>query len=81
MIKPHRNFALPRLMKLVLDKGYRLECIIKVRVFISGLNLEVLKEVPVEETSGCAPRVSRISATSANLSSYGEVSRFAGPLM
>ena len=50
-MRSHRNLALPRLMKPVLVKGYKLECIIKVRVFMSGSNLEVPMEVLVEETS------------------------------
>ena len=66
-MRSHRNLASLRLKKLV--KWYKFECIIKVRVFISGSNLEVPIDVPVEETSWCAPNVSRISTTGVNLSS------------
>ena len=41
----------------------------KVRVFISGPNLEVPIDVPMEESSRFAPNVSRIWKTRANLSS------------
>ena len=60
LIRSQRNWALPRLMKLMFVSGYKFEYIIKVRVFISSLNLEVPIDVPVEETSRFAPNVSRI---------------------
>ena len=69
-MRSQRNWALP-LMKPVLVSGYRLEYIIKVRVFISGPNLEVPNDVPMDETSRSTPNVSRIWTTGANRSSYG----------
>ena len=68
-MRSHRNLALPRLMKPMLVKGYKFECIIMVRFFIFGLNLEVPIDIPVEKTSWCVPNVSRISTMGANLSS------------
>jgi len=68
-------------MKPVLDREYKFENMINMRLFISGPNLEVPIEVPVEETSQSAPKVSRISAIGANLSTYGEVSTFSEQLM
>ena len=56
-------------MKPVLVSGYRFEYIIKVRVFISGPNLEVPNDVLVDETLRSAPNVSRIWTTGANQSS------------
>ena len=50
-MRSHKNLALPMLMKPVLVKGYKLECMINVRVFISGSNLEVVIGVPEEDTS------------------------------
>ena len=60
LIRSQRNWALPRLMKLMLVSGYEFKYIIKVRVFNSNLNLEVPIDVPVEETSRFAANVSRI---------------------
>ena len=47
------ELALLRLMKPMLVRGYRFEYIINARVFISSENLEVLIDVPLEETSSC----------------------------
>ena len=61
LIKSHKNYVLLRLMKLVLDRGYRLKNMISVRVFNSDPNFVVPMEVPMEETSWSAPKMSRIS--------------------
>ena len=65
----HRNLAPPRLMKPMLVKGYKFECIIMVRFFIFGLNIEVPSDILVEKTSWSVPNVSIISTMGANLSS------------
>ena len=57
VMRPHRNCALPRLIKPVLESGYRLENMMNVRVFSSGLNFTVPMDVPLAETSCLAPRI------------------------
>ena len=68
-MRSHRNLAPPRLMKPMLVKGYKFECIIMVRFFIFGLNIEVPSDILVEKTSWSVPNVSIISTMGANLSS------------
>ena len=53
----HKNCALPRLMNLVLDSGYKLENMMNVRVFSSSLNFAIPMDVPLAETSYSAPRI------------------------
>ena len=63
VMRSHKNCALPRLMNLVLESGYRLENMMNVRVFRSGLNLDVPMDVPLAEISCSSPRILRISNT------------------
>ena len=51
VMRSHRNFALPRLMKAMLDNGYRLENMIKFRVISSGVNCAVPIDEPLLLTS------------------------------
>ena len=69
MIRSHKNCARPRLINPMLDNGYRLKNMMKVRVFSSGLNFTVQMDVPVAETSCSSPRIRRISVTAGSLSS------------
>ena len=57
VMKSHKNCALPRLMNPVLESGYRLENMMNVRVFSSGLNFVVPMDVPLAKTSCSAPRI------------------------
>ena len=50
-MRSHKNWALPRLMNPVLDIGYRLKNMIKVRVFSLGANFAVPIDVPLDEIS------------------------------
>ena len=50
VIRSHKNCARPRLINPVLDNGYRLKNMMKVRVFSLGLNFAVSMDVPVAET-------------------------------
>ena len=81
MMRSHRNCALPRLLKPVLESGYKLVNMMNVRVFTSGLNFAVPMDVPLAETSCSSPRILRISDTWGTLSSYREVSTFLGRVM
>ena len=81
VMRSHKNCALPRLMNSVLESGYRLENMMNVRVFSSGLNFAIPKNVLLAETSCSTPRILRISNTWGTLSSYGEVSTFLGQVM
>ena len=78
VMRPHRNCAIPRLIKPVLESGYKLVNMMNVRVFSSGLNYVVPMEVPLAETSCSSSRILRISDTWGTLSSYGKVSTFFG---
>ena len=55
-------------MKPVLVNGYKFEYIINAKVLISGENLAVPMDVPVEETSRSVPKVSRMRSRGLNLS-------------
>ena len=57
LMRSYKNCALPRLMNPMLKSGYRLENIMNVRVFSSGLNFVVPKDVPLAETLCSAPRI------------------------
>ena len=57
VMRSHKNCALPRLMNPVLESGYRLENMMNVRVFSSGLNFVVPMDMPLVETSCSAPRI------------------------
>ena len=81
VMRSHKNCALPRLMNPMLDNGYRLENIINVSAFNSSSNFAVPMDVPLSETSWSAPRICRISNIRGSLSSYGEMSTFAGRVM
>ena len=81
LMRSYKNCALPRLMNPMLKSGYRLENIMNVRVFSSGLNFVVPKDVPLAETLCSAPRIWRISNTWGSLPSYGELSTFVGRVM
>ena len=81
VMRPHRNCALPRLIKPVLESGYKLVNKMNVRVFSSGLNFAVPMDVPLAKTSCSSPRILRISDTWGTLSSYGEISTFLGQMM
>ena len=63
VMRSHKNCAHPRLMNLVLESGYSLENMMNVRVFRSGLNLDVPMDVPLAEISCSSPRILRISNT------------------
>ena len=78
VMRPHRNCAIPRLIKPVLESGYKLVNMMNVRVFSLCLNFVVPMDVPLAETSCSSPRILRISDTWGTLSSYGEVSTFFG---
>ena len=78
VIRSHRNCALPRLIKPMLESGYKLVNMMNVRVFSSGLNFVVPMDVPLAETSCSSPRILRISDTWGTLSSNGEISTFLG---
>ena len=69
MIRSHKNCARPRLINPVLDNGYRLKNMMKVRVFSLGLNFAVPMDVLVAETSCSSPRIRRISFTVGSMSS------------
>ena len=69
VIRSHKNYARPRLINPVLDNGYRLKNMMKVKVFSSGLNFAVLMDMPFAETSCSSPRIRRISITAGSLSS------------
>ena len=53
----HKNCALPRLMNLMLDSGYKLENMMNVRVFSLSLNFAIPMDVPLAETSYSTPRI------------------------
>ena len=57
VMRSHKNCALPRLMNPVLESGYKLEDMMNVRVFNSGLNFTVPMDVPLAENSCSAPRI------------------------
>ena len=63
VMRSHKNCALPRLMNLMLESGYKLENMMNVRVFSSGLNFAVPMDVLLAETLCSAPRILRISNT------------------
>ena len=48
-MRSHKNYALPRLMNPMLESGYRLENMMNVRVFSSGLNFAIPMDVPLAE--------------------------------
>ena len=51
VLRSHKNYALPRLMNLVLVSGYKLKNMINVRVFNSSPNFAVPMVVPLAKTS------------------------------
>ena len=57
VMRSHKNCALPRLMNSVLESGYKLENMMNVRIFSSGLNFPVPMDVPLVETSCSTPRI------------------------
>ena len=57
VMRSDKSYALPRLMNPVLESGYRLENMMNVRVFSSGLNFTVPMDVPLAETSCSVPRI------------------------
>ena len=69
LIRSHKNCARPRLINPVLDNGYRLKNMMKVRVFSSGLNFAIPMEVLFAKTSCSSPRIRRMSDTAGCLSS------------
>ena len=81
MMRSHKNCALPRLMNPVLESGYRLENMMNVRVFRSGLKFAIPIDVTLVEISCSSPRILRISDTWGRWSSYGELSTFLDRVM
>ena len=81
VMRSHKNYALPRLMNPILESGYRLENMMNVRFFRSGLNFTIPMDVPLVEISCSSPRILRISDTWGSRSSYGELSTFLGQVM
>ena len=73
-MRSERNLAQLRLMKPMLDNGCIIEYIINARVLTVGENFPVPMDVPMEEISRSAPRVSRMGSRGPNLSSYGDES-------
>ena len=73
-MRSERNLARLRLMKPMLDNGYIIKYMINARVLTPGENLLVPMDVPMEEISRLAPRVSRMGSRGPNLSSYGDKS-------
>ena len=67
LIRSHKNCARPRLINPVLDNGYRLKNMMKVRVFSSGLNFVVSMEVPFAEIACSSPRIRRMSDTAGSV--------------
>ena len=57
VMRSHKNCALPRLMNPMLESGYKLENMMNVRIFSSGLNFPVPMDVPLVETSCSTPRI------------------------
>ena len=57
VMRSHKNYALPRLMNLVLESGYKLENMMNMRVFSSDLNFAVPMDVLLAETSCSASRI------------------------
>ena len=81
VMKSHKNCALPRFMNPVLESGYRLENMMNLRVFRSGLKFAIPMDVPLAEISCSSPRILRISDTWGRRSSYGELYTFLGRVM
>ena len=65
----------------MLDNGYRLKNMMKVRVFSSGLNFAILMYVPVAETSCSSPRIRRISVTAGSFHLTRVIGRNSGRKM
>ena len=72
VIRSHRNCALPRLIKPILESGYKL---------VNMMNFAVPMDVPLAEISCSSPKILKIFDTWGTLSSYGEISTFLGRVM
>ena len=78
VIRSHRNCALPRLIKPILESGYKL---VNMMNMVNMMNFVVPMDVPLAEISCSSPKILKIFDTWGTLSSYGEISTFLGRVM